>query len=286
MTVLAIGAAGRFGGYVIPALAKRGARIRGFVHKPGDADRARSHGAAEVAIGDLHDQEKLDAALNGVHSVFYIAPAFMPDEADLGMRLVDAAVRARVRRFVFSAVIHPVLSALSNHTAKAPVEDAILNSGMEYTFLHPARFYQNYAAFWPTVMKERLLAEPWSADTRFSLVDYRDVAESAAIALTDDRLLYGTFELCAPGYWDRKRVVALMSEVLGREIKERRDLDVLSEVPQAERRMFEHYDRHDLLGNPLTLRAILDNEPRTLRAYLEELADHSDDRHILAEPKN
>src|SRR3982751_4329413 len=107
MMILAIGAAGRFGGYVVPALAKRGARIRGFVHKSEDADRARSHGAAEVAIGDLHDQEKLDAALDGVHSVFHIAPAFMPDEADLGMRLVDAAVRARVRRFVFSAVIHP-----------------------------------------------------------------------------------------------------------------------------------------------------------------------------------
>jgi len=32
------------------------------------------------------------------------------------------------------------------------------------------------------------------------------------------------------------------------------------------------YDRHDLLGNALTLRAILGREPRTLRAYFEELA--------------
>lgn len=214
--ILAIGAAGRFGGYVVPALAKRGARIRGFVHKPGQADRARSHGAAEIVVGDLRDQTKLDAALEGIHSVFYIAPAFAPDEADLGRSVVDAAIRARVHRFVFSAVIHSILSALGNHTAKAPVEDAILNSGMEYTFLHPARFYQNYAAFWQTVIEEGVLAEPWSSDTRFSLVDYRDVAETAAIALTDDRLLYGTFELCAPEYWDRKRVARLMSEVLDR----------------------------------------------------------------------
>lgn len=271
--ILAIGAAGRFGRYVVPALVKRGATVRGFVHKPEHADRARSLGAAEVAIGDLHDQKKLDAALECIHSVFYIAPAFMPDEADLGRSVVDAAIRAGVRRFVFSAVIHPILSALSNHTAKAPVEDAILNSGMEYTFLHPARFYQNYAAFWPTVIKEGVLVEPWSADTRFSLVDYRDVAETATIALTDDRLLYGTFELCAPEYWNRKRVVGLMSEVLGREIRERRVMDVLSEVPQAERRMFDHYDQHDLLGNPLTLQVILDREPRALRAYFEELAN-------------
>ena len=36
--------------------------------------------------------------------------------------------------------------------------------------------------------------------------------------------------------------------------------------------MFDWYDRHSLLGNALTLRAILGREPRTLRSYFEELA--------------
>ena len=36
--------------------------------------------------------------------------------------------------------------------------------------------------------------------------------------------------------------------------------------------MLDYSDHHDLLGNPLTLRAILGREPRTLRAYFEELA--------------
>ncbi|RXH53699.1 hypothetical protein GRAN_0001 [Granulicella sibirica] len=35
--------------------------------------------------------------------------------------------------------------------------------------------------------------------------------------------------------------------------------------------MFAWYDKHPLLGNATTLRAILKREPRTLRAYLEEL---------------
>jgi hypothetical protein len=34
-------------------------------------------------------------------------------------------------------VIHPVLSGLSNHAAKAPVKEATLNTNLEYTFLHP-----------------------------------------------------------------------------------------------------------------------------------------------------
>ena len=61
---------------------------------------------------------------------FYVAPAFLPNEAQVGVDFVAAAVKAGVRRFVFSSVIHPVLSALSNHAAKAPVEEAILDSGL------------------------------------------------------------------------------------------------------------------------------------------------------------
>ena len=272
MMILAFGAAGNFAGSVIPALATRGARVRAFIHRPEQAELVRGHGATEVAIGDLRDRPALDAALKDVGVVFYIAPAFIPGEADVGKTVVKAAINAGVRRFVFSAVIHPVLSDLINHVAKAPVEEAVLNSGLEYTFLHPARYFQNYAAFWPKVVKEGVLAEPWSSETRFSLVDYRDVAEVAAIALTEDRLLFGTFELCAPGQLDRHEVVALMSDVLGRKIGERRDPGVLGDVSQGLRAMFDHYDHHGLLGNPLTLRAILGREPRLLRAYLEELA--------------
>ena len=272
MMILAFGAAGNFAGSVIPALATRGARVRAFIHRPEQAELVRGHGATEVAIGDLRDRPALDAALKDVGAVFYIAPAFIPGEADVGKTVVKAAINAGVRRFVFSAVIHPVLSDLVNHVAKAPVEEAVLNSGLEYTFLHPARYFQNYAAFWPKVVKEGVLAEPWSSETRFSLVDYRDVAEVAAIALTEDRLLFGTFELCAPGQLDRHDVVALMSDVLGRKIGERRDPGVLGDVSQGLRAMFDHYDHHGLLGNPLTLRAILGREPRLLRAYLEELA--------------
>ena len=93
-----------------------------------------------------------------------------------------------------------MLSGLPNHALKAPVEDAVLNSDLEYSFLHPTVLFQNFAGAWDGIIKSGVVAEPWSNDTRFSRVDYRDVAEVAAIALTEDRLLYGTFELCAEGW--------------------------------------------------------------------------------------
>jgi uncharacterized protein YbjT (DUF2867 family) len=285
-TILAVGAAGKFAGLVLPALAQRGARVRGLIRRPADAEAVRKHGAAEVALGDLSDRASLDAALKGVDAVFYIAPAFLPHEADVGKGMVDAAKQAGVRRFVFSSVIHPILTALENHGAKGPVEEAILDSGMEYTLLHPTLFFQNYAESWATILKTGALAEPWSNDTRFSRVDYRDVAEVAAIALTEDRLKFGTFELCAEGGLNRRGVAALIGELLKRPIEAVRlsqadatgtpSNPVKAAQTAALKRMFDWYDHHDLLGNALTLRAILGREPRTLHAYFEELATGAD----------
>ena len=88
--------------------ARRGVNVRGLTRDPRQAEAVRRRGAAEVAIGDLRDPASLDAALEGVDAVFYIAPAFMSDEAEAGQRLVAAAKRAGVRRLVFSSAIYPI----------------------------------------------------------------------------------------------------------------------------------------------------------------------------------
>ena len=282
LKILSVGAAGKFAGLVVPELVRRGAAVRGLTNQPKHADAVRRNGAAEVAFGDLADVGSLRAALDGIDRVFYIAPVFAPDEVRLGLNMLEAAVAANVRRIVFSSVIHPVLSKLENHAAKGPVEEAVLSSGLEYVFLHPTLFFQNYAEAWPVVAKTGVLAEPYSAEQRISRVDYRDVAEVAAIALTEDRLLYGTFELCAEGHLNRHAVAAIIGEVLRRNIRAEappfdawaaqtgvpKDGPVRSGLEQ----MFGWYDAHGLLGNSITLRAILGREPRPLKAYFEELA--------------
>jgi uncharacterized protein YbjT (DUF2867 family) len=240
-------------------------------------DRARLAGAEDVVVADLANKHQVSQALKDVDAVFYIAPAFLPNEAAVGKGVVEAAEKAGVRRFVFSSVIHPILSALVNHAEKGPVEEALLTSGMEYVFLHPTVFFQNFSESWPTIVQSGVLVEPWSAETRFSRVDYRDVAEAAAIALTEDRLLYGTFECCAEGWHDRHEVAAIISEVLGRPIRAER-LDPKRAAAGAGlgapalERMFDWYDRRGLMGSAVSLRAILGREPRTLLAFFKELA--------------
>lgn len=271
--ILAFGATGPIAGLVLPELAKRGSYVRAFVRKPDDITVARRRGASEVTIGDLADSDTVGQALKGITSVFYIAPVFLADQAAIGQRLVAQAVEAGVKRFVFSSLIHPVLSGLPNHAAKAPVEEAILDSDLEFTFLHPAILFQNYAGAWRNILETGIIAEPWSTETRHSRVDYRDVAEVAAIALTEDRLVNGTFELCSEGSLNRHDIAAMIGEIAVRKIEARHGgLEMIKRFPDVLKPMFEHYDRFGLRGNALILRTILGREPRTLRAYFEELA--------------
>lgn len=270
MRTLVIGAAGHAAGEVVPALHSRGTWVRGMIRRDEQRALVQSRGAAETVLGDLRDRQAVDEAMAGMEAVFYIAPAFLHDEATVGVQVIDAAIRAKLRRVVFSSVIHPSLS-LVNHRAKAPVEEAIYDSGLDYTVLQPTLFFQNFAGSWARTVETGVLAEPWSTHTRFSRVDYRDVADAAAIAITENSLVGGTYELASPGHLDRHDVAALIADVTGRDIRAARTDPRQLEVPKPMRAMFDHYDHAGLLSNPLTLAAVLGRESRSLRDYFTDL---------------
>jgi uncharacterized protein YbjT (DUF2867 family) len=282
MKILTVGATGKYAGLVVPELKKRGATVRALVRNENRAQLARKLGADETAIGDLNDPASLSAAAAGTDGVFHINPAFAPNEADLGLAMVKAAEDAGVTKFVFSGVIHPSRANLSNHAAKLPVEQAIYESGLVFTVLQPTQFMQTINQGWTEVMAESRFSMPYSNQMRVSYVDYRDVAEVAAFALTSDRLDYGTYELCAPGMINRIELTLLMTKALGRSI-EAGDLPFeewadRTEVPAGPLRdglahMYVDLDQKGLpAGNALVLQAILGREPRTLDQYVRELA--------------
>lgn len=281
MNVLMIGATGHYAGLVVPELTKRGVTVRALVQNESKAGAARQRGAAETVVGDLRDPASLRAAAESMDGVFYLNPAFAPDEATLGTNMVAAAKAAGVRKFTFSSVIHPSL-ALVNHADKRPVEAALYDSGLNFTVLQPTMFMQNLTGSWPQALKTGQLVMPYSKHAKVCYVDYRDVAEAAALALTTDALDYGTFELCASGLLDRVELAALMSEAAGRSIEAGEiapaEWAKTAGIPAGPLRdgllaMNQAYDQHGFAGgNGLVLRTILGREPRTLRQFFQELA--------------
>jgi uncharacterized protein YbjT (DUF2867 family) len=279
MRVLAVGSTGQFAGLVVPALLSRGVQVRAFVHDPGKRGRARDAGADQAVAGDLRDPASVRAALDGADGVFLIIPAFAPDSAALGTGVVTAAQAAGVRRIVFSGVYHPSLS-LVNHASMRPVEEALYRSDPEFTILQPAMFMQGLRAGWQSAVEHGVFAMPYSKDSAMTFVDYRDVAEAAAIAFTTDDLVNGTFELAAGGMVTRAEIAALMTRYARREVSAQ-DVDpgtALREMPAGPMKdgliaMFTGYTAHGFHGgNSMALRTILGRPPRSLDDFFAELA--------------
>lgn len=278
--VLVVGATGKFARMIVPELRRRNVVVRALVRDEARAAVARSLGVTEIALGDLRDAESLTRAMPGVNGIFHIGPAFTSDEAAMGVALVEAAQQSSVRKFVFSSVIQPTNTRLANHASKIPVENALYSSRLEYTILHPANFMQNIGLAWPSIRDHACFGEPFPKNTRIARVDYRDVAEIAAVALTDDRLAYATLELCA-GMFSRMDIVATLSEALGYPVAALQpgfsEWAAKARLPYGEdqllllAKVFDHYQAVGLGGNSLALRAALGREPRSLRAYIKDL---------------
>lgn len=281
MKVLMVGATGKYANLVLPELKQRGVTVRALVRDERKLAAARQQGAEEIAIADLNDPDSLRAAASGVDGVFHINPAFAPNEAELGVAMVEAAKASGVRKFVFSGAIHPSISKMSNHAAKRPVEEALYESGMEFTVLQPTMFMQILDNGWKEVLEQRRFSLPYSKHAKVSYVDYRDVAEVAALALAGDQLGYGTFELCAPGMVNRVELAAMISEAIGHPVEAGEptfdEWAQAAHLPEGSRRegmrtMYADYDQYGFPGgNALVLRSILGREPRTLRQYIQEL---------------
>jgi uncharacterized protein YbjT (DUF2867 family) len=280
MQVMMVGATGRNAHLVLEQLLARGVAVRALVRTEESAEIARRNGASETVIGDLNEPESLAGAVVGMEGVFHIGPGFAPHEAAMGVAMVDAARQAGVRKFVFSGVIHPAISAMVNHAAKLPVEEALFTSGMDFTVLQPAVFMQNFEMNRDEIINRGRLSMPYSASSKLCWVDYRDVAEVAAMAMVGDELSYGTFELCAPGLLDLTEIAAIAARAFGRQVDagETSAEQIASWLPEDRlrdgmRRMIAHYDNYGLPGgNALVLCAILGREPRTLENFFQELA--------------
>jgi uncharacterized protein YbjT (DUF2867 family) len=282
--ILVFGAAGACGAAVVRTLAQRQAAVRGFVRGEVRAAPARAAGANEIVIGNLRDPASVRAALEGAQAVFYVAPRFASDEGALGRMVVREAARSGVRRFVYQSAMHASAQWLLHHEQKRQVEEALYEVDMEFTILQPARFMHLVVAPWRKIVESGIYAEPFSADAPIADVDYQDVAEVAARALTDPGYAYASFELCAEGMLNRHQRVVLLSEAMGRPVRSG-DITVdewLAKAAitdpyerEARTRMFEYYDRHGFrAGNPRVLRALLGREPGCLRSFLARTAAH------------
>ncbi len=210
--LLLTGATGLVGSALLPRLIAEGQPVRCLVRDPRRLGPQRVR--VQIALGDLADPPSFRNAMRGVDTVVHLAastrdqPRGSIEElaAIATWRMVEAAQRAGVKRFVFFSA----LGASTHHRArlfraKALAEQAVRESDMRTTVIAPSLVYAP-GDRWLTLIERlsllpivpisgrgRAVCQPIWAD---------DVAGCIVAALSesksDDGATHGRYELAGP----------------------------------------------------------------------------------------
>lgn len=201
MTTLVTGATGNTGKHVVAELVRRGERVRALTRNPAAA-AGRFPAEVEVVAGTHTAPADLDTALDGVDRLHITVTAGL---AEVGPELVRRAVDAGVRRItvVWGGAV-------------GPVEQAVADSGVEWTRLEPQEFMSNTLGWGESVRTEGVVREPY--DFPSALVHEADIAAVAAVALLEDGHAGRAYNLTGPESLTPSERIAILSRTIGRDI--------------------------------------------------------------------
>ena len=200
----------------------------------------------------------------------------------MGFAAVDAARAAGVQHFVFSSVLHAIITDLVQHEIKRDIEEYLISSGLEFTILQPTNSMLPMRL--QPAFEHGACHLSWALDRYQSLIDVADLAEMAAAVLADKDYHAGaTYELAAPGRYTAHDLARIISEVIGQVIpaehvdpevfiKQYLRIEDLSQRPyevRAARAISARYSRCDFIGNPNVLTWLLGRPPTTFTQFVQ-----------------
>ena len=215
MQYLVIGGTGTVGSQVVSELAARKHQVKVLTRS---ADKAKSlaPGASPVA-GDIADPRTLRSVFAGADGVFMLN-AVSTTETHEGLMALNGAMAAGIKRFVYMSV-HRMDEALHlpHFGSKLPIETVLKGSGMPFTILRPNNFFQNDYWYKDAMLQYGVYPQP-IGDRGLSRVDVRDIAEAAAIALTQPGHEGKTMNLVGPKALTGSATAEIWSRALGKKI--------------------------------------------------------------------
>lgn len=279
--ILLTSAYGNQGKLLLPKVLAEGELVRVVVQSEHSGAALLSLGADEAIVGDLGDPAVRAAAVNGIRAIYHVGPTLHPQEREMGIGLIDAAAHAGVEHFVFSSVLHSIVTDLVQHEIKRDVEEHLLASDLEFTILQPSN-YMLPLKLRPAFERD-VFELSWALERRQSLVDLDDVTTVAAAVLRNPEPHAGaTYELVGPGRHTAEDLRAIIERVMRRPIGLRRidadeyalawlgDRDPLTAPHQLAvlRSISARYSAHDFVGNPNVLTWLLGRAPNDFESFV------------------
>lgn len=205
--ILVFAANGNVGQPLVAALLAKGEQVKA-ASRTGTA----VGGAQGVAV-DIDDPSTLARAFEGVDRVFLLAPTGSLDITGRLLPVIEAAVARKVKVVLMTALGVDADEAIPYRQ----VELALERSGTPFVIVRPNWFADNFHTFWKPGIDHGVIAVP-AGDGKTSFIDTRDIAESAAAALTTDRFDGRAFNLTGPEALSYGEAAAVLSRVTGKAI--------------------------------------------------------------------
>lgn len=219
-TILVTGATGNIGTALTQTLSAQDIPFTAMVRSLNDprAIAIASLKGATLVPGDFDKPESLRTALTGAEKAFLLTNSTEQAEAQQ-CAFVEAAQAAGVQHIVklsqWAADAHSPVRYLRYHAA---VENAVVQSGIAYTFLRPNLFMQGLFSFREFILNSgQFFASLGNA--AISMIDTRDIADAAAAVLTSDAHKGKIYNLTGPQAITHYEAAALLSAATGHEIR-------------------------------------------------------------------
>lgn len=205
--ILVLGATGNVGQPLVQALLNKGEQVKAA------SRTGKPLAGAETVVFDYARPETFPAAFEGVDRAYVMLPTGYVNQKELLLPVIQAAAERHVKVVFQSAFGVDADDSIPYRQ----VEIALEKSGTPYVILRPNWFSDNFHIFWKAGIAQGQITLP-AADGKSSFIDVRDIAESAAAALTSDRFNNQAFNLTGPEAISYGQAALLLSEVIGKSV--------------------------------------------------------------------
>jgi uncharacterized protein YbjT (DUF2867 family) len=214
--ILVIAGRSKIGAALIAELLDRNQEVRALVRADEHADGLPA--GAKAVTGDLADEASLVTAMAGVEKVFLLSSPH-PDAVRWHHNAVDAARRTDVQLLVRSSILgadrESPAEFISAHTA---CDRYLADSGLPCVIVRPNLFQQNIPESTIPSIDASGTFYADAGQARISMVDTRDVAAVAAVALTEPGHAGASYDVTGPQALSYADAAAQLTTAMGRSI--------------------------------------------------------------------
>jgi uncharacterized protein YbjT (DUF2867 family) len=213
--ILVLGALGNVGSEVVKSLLAQGVPVRAADIYPNKITE-RFRDEVEPVLFDFSRPETFSSTFSGIRRLFLIRPPQISNIQKDMVPALDAAKAAGVHHIVFLSIIGIEQNTVVPHYK---VEQWLVNSGLDYTFLRSNFFMQNLnTTHRDEIRKKDEIFVPVK-NARTSFLDVRDIGAVAAVVLTEPGHERKAYDLTGGEALDYYQVADIFSEVLERKIE-------------------------------------------------------------------